>query len=230
LIVLVHSGITDARMWDGFDLPGDVRRLELSGFGETPMPVTGEFAHADELEAVLAGDSAALVGASYGGKVCLEVAARSPELVTDLVLMGAPLPDHDWSDEIRAYWAEEDRRFEQGDFRGAATLGADFWLEDTAAWDAVVAMQERIYELGAESDAEEVGPERIDLGAITARTLVIVGEHDKPDFHAIAKRLTEEIRDTESAVIPGSGHLPAVERQEETLEVVRAFLAGSPSG
>ena len=36
-------------------------------------------------------------------------------------------------------------------------------------------------------------PERIDLGAIRARTLVVVGEDDKADFRAIAERLAEEI-------------------------------------
>jgi pimeloyl-ACP methyl ester carboxylesterase len=61
VIVLVHSGICDARMWDGFELPGAVRH-ELSGFGQTPMPAAGEFSNADELAAILT-EPAALVGA-----------------------------------------------------------------------------------------------------------------------------------------------------------------------
>jgi 3-oxoadipate enol-lactonase len=227
MIVLVHSGITDSRMWDGFDLHGEVRRHELRGFGETPMPPAGEFSNADDLEAALGGSPATLVGASFGGQVCLELAARKPELVTDLVVMGAPLPDHEWSQQILDYAGEEENLLEQGDFRGAATLGADFWLEDRAVWDAVVSMQERAYELQSESDAEPVETERIDLGAITARTLVVVGELDKPDFRAIAARLTAEIPNSESAVVAGAGHLPALERPRETLALVRDFLAAS---
>ena len=96
MIVLVHSGICDARMWDGFDLPGAVRH-ELRGFGDTPMPPAGSFSNAGDLEAALGDAPAALVGASFGGLVCLEVASRSPERVSELVLLDAPLPDHDWS-------------------------------------------------------------------------------------------------------------------------------------
>ena len=52
MIVLVHSGVCDARMWDGFDVPGAVRH-EMRGFGQTPMPPTGEFSWVDDLEAAL---------------------------------------------------------------------------------------------------------------------------------------------------------------------------------
>jgi 3-oxoadipate enol-lactonase len=208
VIVLVHSGVTDSRMWDGFDLPGAVRH-ELRGFGDTPMPATGETSYADDLEEMLGGESSTLVGASFGGQVCLELAARRPALVTDLVLMGAPLPDHEWSREILAY-GEQD--------------GADFWLEDAARWDAVVSMQERAYGLQSESEAEESYPEKIDLSAIRARTLVIVGELDKPDFHAIAERLEREIEGAQSARVERAGHLPSLERPDETARLVRDFL------
>jgi 3-oxoadipate enol-lactonase len=210
-------------MWDGFDLPGAVRH-ELRGFGDTPMPATGEISYADDLEEMLGGESSTLVGASFGGQVCLELAARRPALVTDLVLMGAPLPDHEWSREILAYGEQEEALLEQGDLRGAAELGADFWLEDAARWDAVVSMQERAYGLQSESEAEESYPEKIDLSAIRARTLVIVGELDKPDFHAIAERLAREIEGAQSARVERAGHLPSLERPDETARLVRDFL------
>jgi pimeloyl-ACP methyl ester carboxylesterase len=188
------------------------------------MPAAGEISHADDLEATLGGEPSTLVGASFGGQVCLEVAARRPALVTDLVLMGAPLPDHAWSREILAYGEQEDALLEQGDFRGAAELGADFGLEDEARWDAVVSMQERAYELQSESAADASYPEGIDLSTVRARTLVIVGELDKPDFHAIAERLTREIDGAQGARIERAGHLPALERPDATARLVRDFL------
>jgi 3-oxoadipate enol-lactonase len=223
VIVLVHSGVTDSRMWDGFELPGAVRH-ELRGFGETPLPAAGEVSHAEDLEAALGGEPSTLVGASFGGQVCLEVAARRPELVTDLVVMGAPLPEHEWSPEVLAYADQEEALIEQGDFRGAAELGADFWLEDSARWDAVVSMQERAYVLQAESEAEESEPREIDLSAVRSRTLVIVGELDKPDFHQIAERLVAEIDGARLARVEGAGHLPALERPAETSRLIREFL------
>jgi 3-oxoadipate enol-lactonase len=224
LIVLVHSGVCDNRMWDGFDVPGAIRH-ELRGFGQTPLPPAGEFSHADDLAAVL-DPPATLIGASYGGWVCLQVAAARPELVTDLVLLGSPVPEHDWSEEIRDYAADEEGMLEQGDLRGAAILTADFWLESPEPRERVIAMQERIYELDGGSEAEEVSPETIDLSAVTARTLVGVGELDKRDFHEIAKRLGSEIRGAQSAVIEGAGHLPSLEKPDETALLVRNFLAG----
>jgi 3-oxoadipate enol-lactonase len=223
MIVLVHSGVTDSRMWDGFELPGAVRH-ELRGFGDTPMPAAGEISHADDLEATLGGEPSTLVGASFGGQVCLEVAARRPGLVTDLVVMGASLPDHEWSREILTYAEQEEALLEQGDLRGAAQLGADFWLEDSAQWDALVSMQERAYELQSESEAVESEPTGIDLNAVRARTLVIVGELDKPDFHEIAERLVDEIPGARAARVEAAGHLPSLERPAQTARLVREFL------
>ena len=72
LIVLVHSGIAE---------PGDVGRLRAAGRGaaafRSPKPLSAEA-------------PVALVGASYGGLVCLDFAARHPELVTELVLLDCP--------------------------------------------------------------------------------------------------------------------------------------------
>jgi 3-oxoadipate enol-lactonase len=222
VIVLVHSGICDARMWDGFDLPGAVRH-ELSGFGETPLPATGEFSWADGLAATLT-EPAVLVGASFGGQLCLEVASSRPDLVSALVLLDAALPDHDWSEEIESYAEREEALIEEGEFRAAAELTADFWLEDLSHRDRVIEMQERAYQLQAESEAEMVGAESIDLAAVRAPTLVVVGELDKRDFHRIGERLATEIRDARHVVIEGSGHLPALERPDETSRLIREFL------
>jgi 3-oxoadipate enol-lactonase len=221
-VVLVHAGIADARMWDGFDLPGI--RHELRGFGDTPLPPTGRFSHADDLIAALGGEPAALVSASYGAWVSLQVASRRPELVTHLVLLDAPLPDHEWSEEMRNFANEEDALLEQGDFRGAAILNADFWLAREEPRERVIEMQERAFELEAQSEAEGEEPESIDLGAVTARTLVAVGELDKRDFREIANRLARELPGAEAAVIEGAGHMPVLERPRETARLIRDFL------
>jgi 3-oxoadipate enol-lactonase len=221
VIVLVHAGICDASMWDGFDLPG-AERHEVRGFGNTPLPESGEVSDADDLEARLSDGPAALVGASFGGQVCLEVAARRPELVSQLVLLASRVPDHEWSDEIIAFAEEEDRLLEEGDLDAAADLNARFWAPSVA--ERVRPMQRRSFELQVSSAAEALEPERIDLGAIRARTLVVVGEEDKADFCAIAKRLAEEIPSAELVTMPGVTHLPSLERPEDTAGLVRGFL------
>ena len=221
MIVLVHAGVADARMWDGFELPGAVRH-ELRGFGDTPLPETGEFSHADDLAAALTDPPVALVGASFGGMVCLQVAARNPELVERLVLLDAPLPDHDWSQEIRDFAEEEDRLLEEGDLDAATELNVRFWAPELG--DIVRPMVRRSFELQVASQAEEADMATIDLAAVSAPTLVVVGELDKTDFHTIAERLTDQIRGARSVTVEGAGHLPSLERSAETAELVRSFL------
>jgi 3-oxoadipate enol-lactonase len=222
VILLVHSGVCDSRMWDGFDLPGTVRH-ELAGFGETPLPPAGGFSHARDLAAALS-EPAALVGASFGGQVCLEVASSHPHLVSELVLLDAPLPDHDWSEEVRDFARREEELLEEGELHAAAVLNADFWLEDHSHRNRVIEMQERAFRLQSESEAEEIETESIDLGSVRARTLVVVGELDKRDFHVIAERLAREIPGAERAEIPDAGHLPALERPDETSRLIIEFL------
>jgi 3-oxoadipate enol-lactonase len=185
-------------MWDGFELPGEVRRHLLS----EPLALDAP---------------AALVGSSYGGLVCLEAAARQPELVTDLVLLDAPLPDHEWSEEVTAYGDEEERLLEAGDLDAATELNLAFWAPTMA--DRLRPMTRWSLEL----EVDEV--EQVDLRAVRARTLVAVGEHDKPDFRAIAERLARELPNAELAVVEGAGHLPSMERPDETAALVRRFLS-----
>ncbi len=199
MIVLVHSGITSPDMWDGFELPGEVRRHQLSDALSVEAPV-------------------ALVGASYGGLVCLDFAARHPDLVTELVLLDAPLPDHDWSDEVVRYAEEEERLLEAGDLDAATELNLSFWAPTLA--DRLRPMTRWSLEL----DVDEI--EEVDLSAVRARTLVAVGENDKRDFHVIAERLARELPDAELAVIADAGHLPSLERPEATAALVRRFLKG----
>ena len=62
------------------------------------------------------------------------------------------------------------------------------------------------------------------LAEIRAPTLVVTGDEDVRDIHAIADKLTTEIPGAERATIAGSGHLPSLERPDEFDRVVLAFL------
>jgi 3-oxoadipate enol-lactonase len=199
MIVLVHSGIASPDMWDGFDLPGEVRRHQLSEPLSAEAPV-------------------ALVGSSYGGLVCLDFAARHQQLVTALVLLDAPLPDHDWSDEVNTYGEEGERLLEAGDLDALTELDLAFWAPGMA--DRLRPMARWAAELDID------GIEEVDLSAVSAPTLVAVGEKDKADFHAIADRLVRDLPNAEHAVIPDAGHLPSMEQPEATAALVRRFLEG----
>jgi 3-oxoadipate enol-lactonase len=200
--VLIHSGIADPGMWDGFELPGELLRHHLE----------------HDLADTFGGEPAALVGSSYGGLVSLDFAARHAELVTALVLLDAPLPDHDWADpDFLAYAEEEERLFEAGDLDAVTELNVSYWASGVA--DRLRPMTRR----SVEFDVPEV--EAVDLAAVRAPTLVLVGADDTPDFRAIAERLASEIPNAELDVIPGAGHLPSMEQPDATAAIVRRFLS-----
>ena len=189
-------------MWDGFELEGEVRRHQL------PAP----------LDETVGDEPAAIVGNSYGGYVALDFAARRPELVEKLVLLDAPLMDHDFSPEFMEYVEEEERLIEAGDLDAAVELNLAFWCPGIA--DRVRPMAAASMEI---ENAELPDPP---LEEIRTPTLVAVGEHDKPDFRAIAERLARELPNAELVVIDGAGHLPPLERPDETVSLVRRFLSG----
>jgi 3-oxoadipate enol-lactonase len=246
-IVLIHAGICDSGMWDAQwrTLPAARRvvRFDMRGFGRSPVPSTA-YSHARDLLAVMdaAGIAqAALVGTSMGGRVALEVALAAPARVSALVLVGSGLPGHEWSASVRDYWAAEDAAIERGDLDAAAEVNVRFWVDgpgrrpdevDAGVRRRAHAMQLRALELQVpayerDGDLEELlVPDAGDrLGEVRRPALVLVGEADQPDIHAIAQRLAAGIPGARTATIPDAAHLPSMERPELFDRLVTEFLS-----
>jgi pimeloyl-ACP methyl ester carboxylesterase len=235
-VVLVHAGVGDARMWDPqwevWPQRYRVTRLDLRGFGRSDAP-EGAFSHAGDVLAVLddAGiERAVLVGASYGGLVSLDLAASRPDRIVGLVLADAALPEHRWSESVRAFGAAEDEALEARDLDRAAEINVDFWLPDAPEQvrSAIRAQQRRAFELQVGREDEETllsGDLEARLADIDAPTLVVVGDRDHADFHAIADRLTTELLRARRSAIAGAGHLPCLEQPGAFDAVVLPFLS-----
>ena len=249
-VILSHAGIADSRMWDPqwetFPRSHRVVRYDNRGYGRSPhSPGTYSLpadliALLDELEL----GPAALVGASMGGGISLQVAVARPDLVSALVLVGSGLRGHDWSEDLTRAWSEEEEAFERGDLDAAVEVNLRTWVDgpgrsssevDPAVRRKVGEMQRRALELYREggADAQEetlvldIG-ER--LGEISAPTLVLVGELDVPDIHQIADQLENEIPDARRATIAGTAHVPSMERPDEFDRLVLGFLAEVEAG
>ncbi|MFF2780144.1 alpha/beta fold hydrolase [Streptomyces sp. NPDC058052] len=238
-VVLLHSGVCDRRMWDGqFQaLAGaghHVVRCDLRGFGETPADAP--HVHADDVRDLLdhlGVERAVLVGSSFGGEVALEFAVRHPGRTTALTLLCAAAPvEHEAGPELRAFFGQEDALLEAGDIEAATALNVGLWLGPDAGDDAralVHAMQRRAFELQLGVPEEhEAGPSGVterDLAAIAAPALVVTGAHDVPDFRAIGEKTAALLPAARHVELDWAGHLPSLERPEETLRLLLDHLA-----
>ena len=227
-VVLIHSAVADSGMWKrqarnlhehGFDLVAP----DLPGFGREPVP-TEPFSFVDRVCALL---PAMLVGSSFGGRIALETALSRPGDVPRLVLVDPALRDHDWSDDMAAYWSEEEKLLHTGDVDAATELTLSLFAEPRVH-DVLRPMQRRAYELELTTDEPDVHwPELEPLSSLQPPTLVLVGEDDRPDFRAIAERIAREAPNARLEVVKGARHFPSLEQPDEFERLVIPFLTGS---
>ncbi|MFI9495314.1 alpha/beta fold hydrolase [Streptomyces halstedii] len=234
VLVLLHSGVCDRRMWDAqwpALLDGGYRlvRCDLRGFGETPAP-DRPHSDAEDVLALLDGlgiARAAVVGSSYGGQVALEFAARWPDRVSAMVLLCPALPGHEPSAELRALGEREEALIETGDIVGATELMVDTWLgpdAEESTREAVRQMQRHAFEVRLVAEEFEPDEAVVDLTAIQAPCLVLSGAHDLADFRQIAGRLPHLLANADHVELPWAGHLPSMERPSAVTDLLIGFL------
>ena len=175
---------------------------------------------------------------SLGGNTALELTLESPERVSALVLVGAGLPDHDWSEEVRSFFAAEDEALERGDLDAAVDANLRTWLAGPrrSLEDIDPAQRELVGEMQRQAFRQQKGhedirmlrldpPESKRLAEVNVPTLVLTGDEDVADIHRIAERLAAGIPGAERATIADAAHLPSLERPEQFDRVVLDFLA-----
>jgi pimeloyl-ACP methyl ester carboxylesterase len=236
-ITLVHAGIADRRMWnDTIPALADdftVLTYDQRGFGDSTLP-TGPATYTDDLRALLdhvAVERTALVGVSMGGRAALELTLLHPERVTHLVLVGAGLPDWEWSEETKRAGAEEDAAIEAGDVERAIEGQVEFWVGSASAEvrELSAEMQRRAFEIPV-PDPEPSPPPPLDppasqrLGEIAVPTLVVVGEDDVEDMKRIADVLAQGIPGARKVAMPDTAHLPPLEHPQEFNRILLDFL------
>jgi 3-oxoadipate enol-lactonase len=82
----------------------------------------------------------------------------------------------------------------------------------------------------ANRDPENTSIQAVErLGEVRAPTLVVVGERDQPDFHAVANELARGIPLARKVVAPGAGHMVPMEARQEFNDLVIEFLDDTPA-
>lgn len=107
VVVLIHGGNMDSRMWDDqmapFARSFRTIRYDVRPYGRSSTPTRLSYAHED-LRALLDHlkiDRAHLVGLSLGGRIAIDFALAYPERVDRLVLAGPGLSGFQFSPDDR---------------------------------------------------------------------------------------------------------------------------------
>jgi 3-oxoadipate enol-lactonase len=228
-VLLLHAGGLDGRMWEPLAERLEDRFMlvipDQRGHGRTPMPDEPFASAQDTLELLdeLGIERAAVVGASFGGRVALQIATNAPDRVAALALLASALPEFDRSPELRAFGDEEDALREAGDIDGMVALNVRTWVREPTTADLVAEMVRTACELQRGPEPEEIDLP-VELGTIPVPTLAVSGGLDFPDFARIADRIAAEVPGAERAEVPDSGHMIALERPDATAALLVPFL------
>jgi pimeloyl-ACP methyl ester carboxylesterase len=226
-IVLLHGGLQTIDLPFGDMLPSfaaarQVVAAELQGHGHTadidrelsPLHMAGDVA---ALLSDLGIGRADLFGFSLGGLVALQFAMRYPDRVNRLVLAATHYRADGYHAEIR----------NAGEQPGSARLPTESDFRQMQEAYARVAPDPGNFgpfmaKLSAAVSAFE-GWSDGDLRAVTAPTLLIVGDTDFVRLeHAV--QMHELIPDSRLAVLPGATHMSLMRRSDLVVPMVEWFL------
>jgi pimeloyl-ACP methyl ester carboxylesterase len=207
-VVLLHGGASDSRDWRGVMAAlspyYSLYAPDMVGYGLTDRRADGYYFSdfvdlAVEFVDVLGLDSPVMVGHSLGGRVCLEVAFRQPDRVAKLVL-------------VNTLGFGRLSRF-------GMVLSAIAWR-----WRRIRGHQQPFPKFLMRDGEDYHWICLHQLPAIEAPTLMVWTRHDLYCSLAGAKRAEELLPRSQLEVLPGCGHAPHVERNDEFNRLFLDFL------
>ena len=237
-VVLIHAGLWDSRMWDdqfeAFSEQHDVIRYDLRGYGRSDAP-TASYSDLRDLRDLLGRlgvTRCAIVGCSMGAQIALDFALEHPGVVDGLVPVSPGLSGYAWEDPgLDALLEAVDGAVAEGDLEQAMAYELAVWTPagDDPKVDA------RIREIAMDNlhifhvpDVISEGPPAPAfprLGQLQAATLVVVGEQDVAEIHAIADAIVERVSGAHKDVIAGADHLVNMRKPERFNRIVLDFLS-----
>lgn len=237
-LVFIHGSAMDHTMWA---LPArhfarhgrGVLAVDLPGHGRSEGdPLASVEEVADWIVALLdaAGvERAALVGHSMGSLVALDCAARHPDRIERIAVLGTALPMAVAEPLLAAAAANDHAAIDglmiwghslAGQLGGGGTPGIHVLAEATKLMECAAPGV-----LHTDLNACNSYGEPLDkLDAIRCPTLLLLGEQDMLTPRRATKAVAERISDVRSVVIPGCGHMMTAEQPDAVLDALRGFL------
>lgn len=236
-VVLLHGAGMDHTVWQfqsrAFAYRGySVLSLDLPGHGRSDEPAPTTIAGYTNVVAALlieiGVDDAHIVGHSMGAFIAIELAARYPDAVRTLTLIGVAerMPVH--PDLLAAAEADDHLAFDLvsswSHTRSAHTGGhptPGLWM-----MGSTVRLLERskpgvLHNDLAACDSYDSALDR--AREITAPTLVLMGEHDLMTRPKGAAILAEAIPDSTTVIVRDAGHMVMVERPDSVIDTLLTF-------
>lgn len=207
------------------------RPVRSSGYGRASAATDGHFA-TDDLAALLRHlnvSHAAIVGSSHGGEISIHFTLDHPEIVQQLVLVGAVVGGMPYSKHFLDRGSVLGKPLEKGDVQGAIAAAVKDKYLIAPGHDAA---QKRMAELLAASPQDLTHPD-FELPAkpalprlpeIRVPTLLLVGDADIPDVHAHAGAIEAGIPRSRRIILSNAGHLAHLELPNEFAKVVIGFI------
>ncbi|MCW2985107.1 MAG: hypothetical protein JWR63_2677 [Conexibacter sp.] len=226
-----------------------VHALDLPGFGGSSKPATAPYSAPWFAETVcsvmdaLQIESAHLVGNSMGGRVALEIALRRPQRVRSVAALcpAVAFVKRDFHPLVRLLRPELGllpHRLRRGTVeRQLWSMFCDPDALDPSVADVVVDEFQRIYgSAGARvafyASARNIyldrpfGPGGFypRLAELVPPALFVWGSHDKLIPAGFRRHVAEALPGAEQVVLDGCGHVPQVERPEQTAGMLRRLF------
>jgi 3-oxoadipate enol-lactonase len=245
-LVLLHGGFLDGGMWDEqfpfFAQHFQVLRYDrrCAGKSET-APSTEAFTHHQDLYHLLHAldiRRVTLVGLSEGGRIAIDFSIAYPELVHKLVVVSPAVSGFTYQDEWTLKHGEAmAQALKERDLAGAVEEFLIMWADgpsrtpeqvDPDVRERMRAMVTHAFPLSRLApNVQYLDPPAVGrLSEIHVPTLVVVGEQDTSDVHAIGKLLQEQVAGAEVVMMANVAHTLVMEKPDELNALVARFLRG----
>lgn len=241
-VVFLHAGICDGRMWDPqldwFANKFRVVRYDMRGYGKTAVSPT-TYSHHHDLHALLDFlqiKKAHLVGCSLGGSTALDFTLTYPERVNSLTLVCSSPNGYEFVGTLPAQYDDLVAAHKTKDIGKIAALETEIWvvgqqrtpeqvpahIRNLVTEMNLIAVENEMSGIG---DEEALDPTAITrLAEVQADTLVLMGDLDEPDILQASRLMADTIPHAQSTTLPGTAHLPNLEKPQLFNEVLLSFL------
>ena len=230
-VLLLHGQPGDGASWGRVvDRLADRHRVlapDRPGYGTTTLEASGMVANADRMAELLrdrGATPATVVGHSWSGGVAVLLAARHPDVVRSLVLVGAVgTPDSvNGLDGLLAAdrvgeWLTVAGRVDRALGYLAATLPDEVVPE---GWAGVRGRSLRTFVVEQRALMAELPEVTARLGELTVPVAVVVGEWDVVVPPTAARSLARAVPGAELVRVPGVGHFVARDAPDRLAEVI----------